>query len=99
MRTLFLTTAALAALVMIAPVGNAHAEFIHGYVNGQYVSGHVHTGPQGFGAGFAEGLANAAALGGSTAPPPGARYWQDLVGGHHDCSEWHFPWTTFNNCR
>jgi hypothetical protein len=38
----------LAALVMIAPVGNAHAEFIHGYVNGQYVSGHVHTGPQGW---------------------------------------------------
>ncbi len=35
MKTLFLTTAAFAALVMIAPVGKAHAEYVHGWVNGQ----------------------------------------------------------------
>ena len=42
MRTLFLATAALAALVIGAPIG-AHAEYVHGWVNGQYFHGTVNT--------------------------------------------------------
>jgi hypothetical protein len=62
MRTLLLTTAAFAALMIGAPVG-AHAEYVHGFVNGQYVHGNVfvNNGPQGFGAGFAQGLGAATA--------------------------------------
>jgi hypothetical protein len=63
MKTLFLTTAAFAALIMIAPIGNAHAEFVHGWVNGQPFHGTVYGGgPSGFGAGFAQGLANSGAF-------------------------------------
>ena len=38
MKTLFLATAALAALVIGAPIG-AHVEYVHGWVNGQYFHG------------------------------------------------------------
>ncbi len=89
MKALFLTTAAFAALVMAAPIGNAHAEYIHGFVNGQYVHGNVYgnSGPSGFGAGFAQGLANSMDAGGSQEPAiPGHRYWMSFDGEHHDCS-------------
>jgi hypothetical protein len=60
MRTLLVVTAAFAALITIAPIGTAHAEYVHGWVNGQPFHGTVYgSGPSGFGAGFAQGLANA----------------------------------------
>jgi hypothetical protein len=98
-KTLFLATAAFVALITIAPIGNAHAEYVHGWVNGQYVYGNVvGDGPSGFGAGLANGL-NAAALDWIPAAPGAKYYWTDLAGRHHDCSDWHFPWTPFNNCK
>ena len=89
MKTLFLTTAAFAALIMIAPIGNAHAEFVHGWVNGQPFHGTVYGGgPSGFGAGFAQGLANSGAFDAQAQAPAIAlhRYWMSFDGEHHDCS-------------
>jgi hypothetical protein len=88
MKALFLTTAAFAALVMVAPVG-AHAEHIHGFVNGQPFNGDVYgSGPQGFGAGFAQGLANSGAFDAQAQAPAiaGHKYWMSFDGERHDCS-------------
>jgi hypothetical protein len=93
MRTLFLTTAALAALMIGAPVGKARAEYVHGFVNGQPFHANVYGGgPSGFGAGFAQGLANVQELANAqraTSEGPaivGHRYWMSFDGERHDCS-------------
>jgi hypothetical protein len=86
MKTLFLATAALAALVIGAPIG-AHAEYVHGWVNGQYFHGTINNGPSGFGAGFAQGWAAVQGDGPSSAPTvTGHKYWMSFDGEHHDCS-------------
>jgi hypothetical protein len=92
MRTLFLTTAALAALMIGAPVG-AHAEYVHGFVNGQPFHANVYGGgPSGFGGGFAQGFANSMAMGAAMEPAAqapaisGHRYWMSFDGERHDCS-------------
>jgi hypothetical protein len=72
---------------MIAPVGKAHAEYVHGWVNGQPFHANVYgSGPTGFGAGFAEGLANAQEATSYAPPIAGHRYWMDLTGERHDCA-------------
>jgi hypothetical protein len=71
MRTLFLATAAFAALVIGAPVG-AQAEYVHGWVNGQYFHGTINNGPSGFGAGFAQGWAAVQDAGGAGGGAGGA---------------------------
>jgi hypothetical protein len=85
MKALFLTTAAFAVLVLVAPVG-AHSEHIHGWVNGQPF--HADVGPQGFGAGFAQGLANSGAFDveAQAQAIAGHKYWMSFDGERHDCS-------------
>jgi hypothetical protein len=88
MKTLLVATAAFAALVIGAPVG-AHAEYVHGWVNGQPFHANVYgSGPSGFGAGFAQGLADSGGFEAQAQAPAiaGHRYWMSFDGEHHDCS-------------
>jgi hypothetical protein len=75
------------AVVAASTVHPAHAEHIHGFMNGQPFSGNVYSGPSGFGAGFAEGLGNSLSMPmAQDAAIPGHRYWMSFDGEHHDCS-------------
>jgi hypothetical protein len=90
MRTLLVATAAFAALMIAAPVG-AHAEYVHGWVNGQPFHANVYgnntySGPSGLGAGFAQGLANAQEESSSDPYIAGHKYWMSFDGERHDCA-------------
>jgi hypothetical protein len=58
LKTITLMAALVSAVAVSAP---ARAQFFTGNVNGTPFSGHIMSGPTGFGAGFAQGFANSQA--------------------------------------